>query len=45
MPQYHKILWSEGLFLTQHHFQEWDRYHDKNLTFQLRSLVPFAWGV
>ena len=45
MPQYHKILWSEGLFLTQHHFQEWDRYHDKNLTFQLRTLAPFAWGV
>lgn len=45
MPQYHKILWSEGLFLTQHHFQQWDRYHEKDLTFQLRSLVPFAWGV
>ncbi|MCI0330480.1 MAG: type VI secretion system baseplate subunit TssK [candidate division Zixibacteria bacterium] len=45
MPQYHKILWSEGLFLTQHHFQQWDRYHEKNVTFQLRSLAPFAWGV
>ncbi len=44
MPQYHKILWSEGLFLTQHHFQQWDRYHEKDLTFQLRSLAPFAWG-
>jgi type VI secretion system protein ImpJ len=45
MPHYYKILWSEGLFLTQHHFQQWDRYNEKNLTFLLRSLAPFAWGV
>lgn len=30
--------------MTQHHFQEWDRYHEKNSTFQLRTIAPFAWG-
>lgn len=44
MAQYHKILWSEGLFLTQHHFQQSDAFHERDRWFQIRSLVPFAWG-
>ncbi len=45
MPSYHKILWSEGLFLTQHHFQQFDAYHENDRAFQARVLAPFGWGV
>ncbi|MEW5702028.1 MAG: type VI secretion system baseplate subunit TssK [Candidatus Zixiibacteriota bacterium] len=44
MPQYHKILWSEGLFLTQHHFQQFDAYLTGDRAFQLRALSGFGWG-
>ncbi len=44
MAQYHKVLWSEGLFLTQHHFQQFDTFHEQDRWFLARSLVPFAWG-
>lgn len=44
MAQYHKVLWSEGLFLTQHHFQQFDAFHEQDRWFLARSLVPFAWG-
>jgi len=45
MAQYHQVLWSEGLFLTQHHFQQHDQHVDKELTFHLRSIEPFVHGV
>ncbi|MBI3871711.1 MAG: type VI secretion system baseplate subunit TssK [candidate division Zixibacteria bacterium] len=44
MPQYHRILWNEGLFLTQHHFQQFDAYLAGDRTFQFRSRLPFGWG-
>lgn len=44
MAHYHKILWSEGLFLTQHHFQQFDIWHEQDRAFALRTLAPFAWG-
>lgn len=44
MPQSHKILWSEGLFLTQHHFQQFDAWHESDRDFQRRATIPFAWG-
>jgi type VI secretion system protein ImpJ len=39
-----KVLWSEGLFLTPHHFQQWDRYHEDVLNFRMRALTAFSWG-
>ena len=39
-----KVLWSEGLFLTPHHFQQWDRYHEDVLNFRVRALTTFGWG-
>jgi len=45
MPHYHKILWNEGLFLTQHHFQQFDIYHEQDRAFAMRTLAPLAWGV
>jgi type VI secretion system protein ImpJ len=40
-----KILWSEGMFLTPHHFQQWEDYQEQTLDFRLKSLVPFNWGL
>ncbi|MEW5875555.1 MAG: type VI secretion system baseplate subunit TssK [Candidatus Zixiibacteriota bacterium] len=44
MAQYHRVLWSEGLFLTQHHFQQFDQFHEQDRFFQVRALSTFAWG-
>lgn len=43
MPR--KLVWNEGLFITQHHFQQLDRYHEANLNERLRAVVPFDWGI
>jgi len=43
MPR--KLVWTEGLFITQHHFQQLDRYHEANINERLRALVPFDWGI
>jgi type VI secretion system protein ImpJ len=40
-----KVVWTEGMFLTPHHFQQWDRYHEALLIERVRALTPFAWGV
>lgn len=45
MTSLRKVLWSEGLFLTPHHFQQWDRYHEDLLNFRIRALTTFMWGV
>lgn len=45
MAQYHQVLWSEGLFVTQHHFQQRDRYFDKDVGFRVESAMPFFYGV
>jgi type VI secretion system protein ImpJ len=40
-----KVVWGEGMFLTQHLFQQADRHHEHVLDLRLRSLVPFGWGL
>lgn len=45
MEQQQKVLWTEGMFLTPHHFQQWDRYHEHSLQQRLRNLAPLGWGV
>jgi type VI secretion system protein ImpJ len=40
-----KLVWTEGLFVTQHHFQQMDRYHEWLIAERLRSAVPYEWGV
>ncbi len=39
------VIWSEGLFLRPHHFQQQDRYHDDRLGLHLELLDRFHWGV
>ncbi|MFW5740250.1 MAG: type VI secretion system baseplate subunit TssK, partial [Myxococcota bacterium] len=41
----HKLVWTEGLFVTQHHFQQLDRYHEELLSQRLRAALPWDWGV
>ncbi len=44
MTPIQKVLWSEGLFLTPQHFQQWDRYHEDFLNFRIRAVSTFMWG-
>ena len=39
------VGWSEGMFLKPHHFQQADLYQDARLTYHLRALNAFHWGV
>lgn len=39
-----KVLWTEGLFLQPHHFQQADRYTESLVAGLARRLTPYAWG-
>lgn len=45
MDYYQKVIWSEGLFLTPQHFQQWDRYQEGLLERRLRAVLPLGWGI
>ena len=40
-----KVLWTEGLFLQPHHFQQSDRYAEGLISGLARRLAPYLWGV
>lgn len=40
-----KVLWTEGLFLQPHHFQQSDRYAEALVAGLARRIAPYAWGV
>lgn len=40
-----KVLWTEGLFLQPHHFQQADRHVESLVAGLARRLAPYAWGV
>ncbi len=40
-----KLLWTEGLFVTQHHFQQLDRYHEGLIGERIRASALYDWGV
>ncbi len=33
------------MFLSPHHFQQWDRYQQSSLQFRVKSLAAFNWGL
>jgi type VI secretion system protein ImpJ len=41
----HKPVWSEGVLISQHHFQQADRYHESLLAARLRAVTHYDWGV
>lgn len=40
-----KVLWTEGLFLQPHHFQQADRYAEALVGGLAARVAPYAWGV
>ncbi|ODN42528.1 type VI secretion system baseplate subunit TssK [Piscirickettsia litoralis] len=40
-----KVVWSEGLFLKPHHFQQQDRYFEALLTQHQLCLQKYGWGI
>jgi type VI secretion system protein ImpJ len=40
-----KPVWTEGLFVSQHHFQVQDRYHEGLLRDRTSALRRFEWGI
>jgi type VI secretion system protein ImpJ len=43
MPQ--KPVWSEGVLVSQHHFQQQDRYHEELLRDRVSTLAHYDWGI
>ncbi|MCR5882496.1 type VI secretion system baseplate subunit TssK [Rhizobacter sp. J219] len=39
-----KVVWSSGMFLQPHHFQQETRYLERLVDARARCLSPFAWG-
>jgi type VI secretion system protein ImpJ len=44
MSVFSKVVWSEGLFLRPHHFQQQDRYFERYVETRCQSLIPHSWG-
>lgn len=44
MDEFQKVVWSEGMFLLPHHFQQWERHHDQTLSGRFQLMFPFGWG-
>jgi type VI secretion system protein ImpJ len=40
-----KVLWTEGLFLQPHHFQQADRHTEALIAGLARRIAPYAWGL
>jgi type VI secretion system protein ImpJ len=45
MTQLSRVVWSEGMHLAQHHFQQQGRYFEDSLQFALAQLFYKAYGV
>ncbi|HKQ69378.1 MAG TPA: type VI secretion system baseplate subunit TssK [Polyangiaceae bacterium] len=40
-----KPIWTEGLLVSQHHFQQQDRYHETLLRERLQATLHYDWGI
>lgn len=40
-----RIIWSEGMFMSPHHMQQMDLYHESLLEARLGSVSLYPWGV
>ncbi len=45
MSRFNKVVWTEGMFLRPHHFQQQDRYVDSLVRRSASTLRPHAWGL
>lgn len=44
MSLHSKVVWSQGMFMLPHHFQQESRHVDYVLDMRLRATGPHAWG-
>jgi type VI secretion system protein ImpJ len=44
MSEFNKVVWSEGLFLKPHHFQQQERYLERFVETRCQGLRSFGWG-
>lgn len=40
-----RVAWSEGMFLRVQHFQQADRWTERLVSTNMRTLAPYPWGV
>jgi type VI secretion system protein ImpJ len=40
-----KIVWAEGVFLSQQHFQSWDNQIERSQSLRQFLINPFFWGI
>lgn len=40
-----KPIWTEGLFITQHHLQQQDKYHEALVAERFEARLMYAWGI
>ncbi len=40
-----KVIWSEGMFLGPHHFQQHDRYLESRIEDRCAIIRPYSWGI
>lgn len=45
MKSIRKVIWAEGMFLGQQHFQLWDEYYERLQNLHVRSISPLSWGL
>src|SRR5215813_10136747 len=45
MKSLQRVVWSEGMFMSPHHLQQQDAYHEALLDARLSALAPNNWGV
>ena len=45
MKNAQRVVWSEGMFMSPHHMQQLDLYHENLLDLRLGALEPYPWGV
>jgi type VI secretion system protein ImpJ len=39
-----RVIWSEGMFLRPHHFQQQDRFYEGYIQHRCSGLKPYTWG-
>jgi type VI secretion system protein ImpJ len=44
MTASHRVIWSQGMFLQPHHFQQQTRFIEHLLDTRVAAAGPFAWG-
>ena len=44
MSNRHRVVWSQGMFLQPHHFQQETRFLESLVDSRMRAAGPYAWG-